>query len=867
MSPFRCFLAVPLLLAASAGGAAVPAGNPSFQPNLGQLDPQVAFFAENGQAHLFVTRGGELVHRFPMEDGAAWAVVERFDAVGELHPASAEADAARLTFIGRHGTQSAAWVRRVDLGEPWRGIRADLVATDSGYEKRFHLAPGTDAAAIRMALVGVDDMQRSDDGRLRLGTGAGTVEMSAPIAWQDIDGRRAPVKVSYRLLDAATYGFALGAHDPAHGVVIDPIIRSTFSGGNRQDSVARLVVDGDDVYVAGTSYSTNFPGVAGGYQPSLILNGPSTGFNAFVARYSLDLTELRQATYFGEYNQIPNSGGQWVGPQLQALAVAADGVYLAGNAPGRGGGHVPGTAGGAQPVAGNTSETGAGNYSQDGWVAKLSRDLASLMQATYFGGTGSDTATAMALGADGIYIAGISSSGNLPGLEHGAHNNPADAGSSSPYVAKLALDLRSIFAASWAGTTTGAASMYVRDLAVSDDGDVYVGGDGFGTLFPSDTAGAFQPLRAATGFRNNAFVVRLSSDLGTVHRATWFGGTHYGYLNGLALGDDGAVYFTGDTQSTDFPVAPNAAQPSWNGVGGTSAIVAALSSDLSTRIGATYYFGQDGYALPRTILTHDGDVFIAGTTISSTLPATEGGAQSTHVGNGECSFALRLNPGLSLFRQATYLACYPVVTPSSPVLVYAMDYGNDTLYFGGSTTASTLPGIQGAAQPTYGQGGDGFILAATIDLGAPRPIADLAVTKVGSEYPIAKRWVLYDIGVTNLGPDAASDARIQDALPPELVAAGWTCTASAGAACTQASGSGAIDMQATLPVGGTLTFALCGRSAGASLIVNTAEASVSDAMLDPVSENNHASAVTQDDSLFGDGFEDTSLPPWCPPAG
>lgn len=103
MRAFRCFLMVPLLLTAFVGSAAVPSGNSSFQPNLGQLDPQAAFFAENGNAHLFVTRSGELVHRFPMADGAAWAVVERFDAAGELHPVSADAETTQLTFIGSQG--------------------------------------------------------------------------------------------------------------------------------------------------------------------------------------------------------------------------------------------------------------------------------------------------------------------------------------------------------------------------------------------------------------------------------------------------------------------------------------------------------------------------------------------------------------------------------------------------------------------------------------------------------------------------------------------------------------------------------------------------------------------------------------------
>lgn len=851
MSPFRCFAAVPFLLAAFAGSAAVPAGHPSFQPNLGQLDPQVAFFAENGQAHLFVTRGGELVHRFPMADGAAWVVVERFDTEGDLHPASAEADAAQLTFIGSHGPQSSAWARRIDLGEPWDGIRADLVATGSGYEKRFHLSPGADATAIRMTLHGIEGMRRSDDGRLLLGTGTASVEMSAPVAWQDIDGQRVPVQVAYRIADAAAYGFALGAHEPAHGVTIDPIVRSTFSGGNGEESLEHLTMASDSVYILGWTKSTDFPGTAGGYQ-SAIIRSTALGSNVYVARYSLDLRTLMQATYFGVYGPVPDSGGQSSGLMPREIAVSDAGVYVSGTAPGAapvGGMHLPGTAGGLQ-------EAPAGGEA-DAFIARFSHDLTTLYQATYYGGPNHDDGWPIALAEDGVYIAGVSGSTTLAGLENGAYGDPPQpVGTGAAYVAKLSLDLTSALSASW--ISTGGWDMYLRSMAVDEDGNLYVGGDGSRSLF--DTAGAFQPTRASTGTTADGFVVRLASDLSEVHRSTWLGGSGVERVDAIAWGES-AIYVTGHTVSSNFPIAPNAALSVYSHSGGSgSGYIAALSSDLSTRIGATYYAGT---ANPAGIALFDGQVYIAGTIGVSTLPASEGAAESTNLGPNVCGFAARMNPGLSQFHQSSFVACAGGIKQ-----FYGMGIGHDVLYMAGRTQqALTLPGSEDGAQPNKAGGYDAFIIASTTDLAGPRPVADLAVTKTGSQHPIARRWVLYDIGVTNLGPDFAAGAHIQDALPPELVAAGWTCTASGGATCAQASGSGAIDMHATLPVNGTLTFALCGRSSGASLIVNTAEASVSEVMLDPVSENNHASAATQDDSLFGDGFEDIILPPWCPPAG
>jgi len=117
--------------------------------------------------------------------------------------------------------------------------------------------------------------------------------------------------------------------------------------------------------------------------------------------------------------------------------------------------------------------------------------------------------------------------------------------------------------------------------------------------------------------------------------------------------------------------------------------------------------------------------------------------------------------------------------------------------------------------------------------------ADLAVTKTdGQQVAIPGQSVTYTITVTNAGPDAAHGAVLLDTLPPELVGATWTCSASAGSACA-AAGSGSIDDTLSVLVGGTATYTVTGTvdPAATGFLLNTATVS---GVTDPDPSDNSA---------------------------
>jgi hypothetical protein len=201
--------------------------------------------------------------------------------------------------------------------------------------------------------------------------------------------------------------------------------QATYLGGDRidfPDNVAIHPISGE-VYVAGLTYSSDFPGTAGGAQPALSTTLFSDGF---VARLNTTLTRVNQATYVG--------GGK--GEYLYSLAIHPNSgeVYVAGATPST---DFPGTAGGAQAAI-NTTLFG------DGFVARLNSALTTLNQATYLGGSKADWASAVVVDptSGDVYAAG-GAGPDFPSTAGGAQAafRASDVLLSNAFVARLTANL------------------------------------------------------------------------------------------------------------------------------------------------------------------------------------------------------------------------------------------------------------------------------------------------------------------------------------------------------------------------------------------------------------------------------------------
>ena len=194
-----------------------------------------------------------------------------------------------------------------------------------------------------------------------------------------------------------------------------------------------------------------------------------------------------QATYLGGSNDD------------EAFSLAFDGggnLLVAGSTVST---DFPGTIGGAQP------NYGGGGF--DGFVARLSSNLTTLVQATYLGGSNSDGANALAIDARGnVLVAGATISTNFPGTIGGVQ--PANGGSGDAFVARLSSSLATLMQATYLG---GNGIDQAQALALDPAGNVLVAGYASSTNF-SGTAGGAQPTNGS-GSGTDAFVAKLTANL------------------------------------------------------------------------------------------------------------------------------------------------------------------------------------------------------------------------------------------------------------------------------------------------------------------------------------------------------------------
>jgi beta-propeller repeat-containing protein len=520
---------------------------------------------------------------------------------------------------------------------------------------RFDVAPNGQARSIRMRYAGTDKLSVEDGGRaLRMRAGGRALREDGLFCYQDVSGSRREVPCRYRITrggdGAYEVAFDIGAYDRSRRLVVDPIIAwSSYLGGGGNDQGNGIAVDGSgDVYVAGTTPSSDFPS-AGGFDTSL-----DGSLDAFVAKVDPAGSSLVWSSYLGGSGSDSGNG----------IAVDDSGnVYVTGS-----------TSSSDFPSAGGFAASLGG--ATDAFVAKVNAAGSSLAWSSYLGGGDDDRGNGVSVDAFGdVYVAGTTSSSDFPSAGGFATSlgGPTDA-----FVAKVNAAGSSL---AWSSYLGGVDDEYGSSVAVDTSGNVYVAGTTYSSDFPA--SGGFD---ASLDGLEDAFVTKVDATGSSLVWSSYLGGGDLDEGYAVAVDAGGNAYVTGYTVSTDFP-SPGGFDTSFDAAG--QAFVTKVDAAGSSLLWSSYLGGSDFDEGFGVAVDGSGNVYVTGDTFSTDFPSP-GGFDTSFDLAGE-AFVTKVDAAGSSLAWSSYLGGGDSDTGNGVAV------GSGNVYVTGYTFSTDFPSPGGFA--------------------------------------------------------------------------------------------------------------------------------------------------------------------------
>lgn len=372
------------------------------------------------------------------------------------------------------------------------------------------------------------------------------------------------------------------------------LLYASYLGGSGNESSHSLIMSAaNELFVLGTTSSTNFPTTAGAIDNSY--NGGTADFNViqyagsdlFVARISPDGSQLLSGTYLGgsQNDGLNPTGSPLVanyGDQLRGdILVDASGDIFVSTV----------TASPDFPVTGSFGNSFQGGET-DALVLHLDKSLTQIIWAAYLGGNAADASHTIKMDRQGdLYIGGGTTSVNFPSTP-GAYQE-VHGGGVDGWIAKLAKDGSAILRATFTGTA-GFNQVYFLDLDANDN--VYTYGQTTGS-FPV-TSGVY------SNANSGQFLQKFNQELSTLQFSTVFGaGRGIPDISPTAflVNDCNNIYLSGwggylnwsrnfwNSSTTGMPTTPDAYQKT---TAGSDFYFIVLTGDASRLLYATFLGGN-----------------------------------------------------------------------------------------------------------------------------------------------------------------------------------------------------------------------------------------------------------------------------------
>jgi len=665
----------------------------AFELNSGQTDSSVKFLSRQNGADLLL-RSSEAVMRFrdaPTPLRMTFAGANPDAKIGGIEPLPGHQN----YLLGNNPTKWKTDVptfRRVLYEEIYPRTNLIFYGNNRELEYDFELAPGGDAKAIRIAFDKKVRLRLTNDGALNVSFHGGRITQRKPVIYQVVAGERRIIDGGYTLLNDHTVGFEVGDYDPKQPLVIDPtLVFSTYLGGAGDDSGSSITLDSaGNIYVTGSTTSTNFPTVGPAYSSNKGLT------DIFVTKISSTGTSIIYSTYIG---------GSGIDRASNIAVDSTGNAYVVGR--------VGNTSTDFPTTAGALASTYRGG-DFDGVVVKLNAAGNALVYSTFLGGEENDSTEGVAVDTAGVaYVTGGTKSNGFPATVNAYQGQRA--GDTDAFLAKLNAAGSSLLYSSFIG---GSGTDRASSVAIDGNGIAYVAGYGASPDFPTEN-----PFQAGFGGSFDAFIAKFdtaASGINSLPFCSYLGGVADDKAYGVALDGSGTnIYIAGQTSSNNLPLL-NPAQPSFGGL--YDAFVARVST-AGIKIYTTYLGGSGEDRATGVAVNAAGEAYVTGFTSSTNFPVVT--PVQIANGGGFDAFLSKLNAGGSVFLYSTYLggsgneSNASTITWTNPI---ALDASNNA-YLTGYTSSSNFP-VASPLQPSSAGGQDLFIAK----ISDTTPLADYSIS-------------------------------------------------------------------------------------------------------------------------------------------
>lgn len=308
------------------------------------------------------------------------------------------------------------------------------------------------------------------------------------------------------------------------------LLYATHLGGNGADYPHSMIVSNSgELYVMGTSSSSNYPISVGGYDNSL---GGTT--DIVVTHFSADASSIIGSTYVGGTgvdgnNSVTfNYGDNFRG---EIILDAADNCYLASTTTSN---NFPVTLGAHQTLFGGSS---------DAVFFSLNANLSAMNWSTYLGGTGGESGFGLRLDDLGhVYGCGaanqsfMTATGYVPNFQ----------GVTDGFIVEISDNGETIARSTYWGTNDEDNAFF---LDIDDDGFIYIYGQSNGGT-SQVTSGVY------SNPSSGQYIAKLDSTLNTLGFATVIGNGGSNEFVPIAFMVDGCgyIYFSGHSASPSMPL-------------------------------------------------------------------------------------------------------------------------------------------------------------------------------------------------------------------------------------------------------------------------------------------------------------------------